>query len=141
MSLVADDVEFDDDEFDIEVEASRLAAAEYDRDALAKLLGVAPDSVTTAVSRGQIERPDHFDEGTNGLVTGMGVWTAVQVVRILRARQARQEEKESREAPCGTTAAYRRHRRRGEPVDVLCRLAKRRYDREVQARRANAGVS
>lgn len=27
-----------------------------------------------------------------------------------------------RVAPCGTRAAYRRHRRRGEPIDDACRL-------------------
>lgn len=26
-------------------------------------------------------------------------------------------------APCGTVAAYRRHQRRGEPVDAACRDA------------------
>ena len=26
-------------------------------------------------------------------------------------------------SPCGTVAAYKRHKRRGEPVDDACRLA------------------
>ena len=32
---------------------------------------------------------------------------------------------EDRLQPCGTLAAYKRHQRRGEPVDEACRLANR----------------
>jgi WhiB family redox-sensing transcriptional regulator len=38
-------------------------------------------------------------------------------------------------APCGTDAAYRRHLRRGEPVDESCRQASVRRDAERRAKR------
>jgi hypothetical protein len=31
-------------------------------------------------------------------------------------------------APCGTPGAHTRHRRRGEPIDEVCRAAKNTYD-------------
>lgn len=37
--------------------------------------------------------------------------------------------------PCGTTAAYRRHLRRNEPIDEACRQANLRADAEKRARR------
>lgn len=37
------------------------------------------------------------------------------------------------DAPCGTRAAYARHRRRGEPIDQACRDAERAYHREHYA--------
>jgi hypothetical protein len=38
-------------------------------------------------------------------------------------------------APCGTNAAYRRHRRRGEPADEACLAAQRRQAADFTARR------
>lgn len=32
--------------------------------------------------------------------------------------------------PCGTHAAYKRHRSHGEPIDEQCRKAKQQYDRD-----------
>lgn len=40
-------------------------------------------------------------------------------------------------APCGTTAAYRRHKRKGEPVDEACRVAAR--EAEAARRREASG--
>lgn len=37
-------------------------------------------------------------------------------------------------APCGTPAAYRRHKRRGEPIDEACDKANRRNRQERNAR-------
>jgi hypothetical protein len=42
--------------------------------------------------------------------------------------------------PCGTTAAYRRHARRGEPIDEACRQANIRATQDVRARRKAAGT-
>jgi len=44
-------------------------------------------------------------------------------------------------APCGTPAAYRRHKRRGEPIDDACREAENARQRELRARRKAAGPS
>jgi hypothetical protein len=35
-------------------------------------------------------------------------------------------------APCGTYAAYRRHKRRGEPVDAGCEMASRRRSQDMR---------
>lgn len=40
-------------------------------------------------------------------------------------------------APCGTAAAYRRHKRKGEPVDEACRVAAR--EAEAARRREASG--
>lgn len=37
--------------------------------------------------------------------------------------------------PCGTAAAYKRHKRNGEPVDTACREAYNADQRELYARR------
>lgn len=37
--------------------------------------------------------------------------------------------------PCGTNAAYKRHQRRGEPIDAACRAAWAAYQRELYQRR------
>lgn len=37
-------------------------------------------------------------------------------------------------APCGTAGAHSRHRRRGEPIDEVCRAARRAADSERKAR-------
>jgi hypothetical protein len=42
-------------------------------------------------------------------------------------------------APCGTVAAYQRHRRKGEPVDDPCRLANNKAKREQQGNPAGRG--
>ncbi len=34
--------------------------------------------------------------------------------------------------PCGTPAAYERHRRAGEPIDELCRVANNKYRRAAR---------
>lgn len=36
-------------------------------------------------------------------------------------------------APCGTVSAYKRHLRRGEPVDELCRLEWNQWQRNYYA--------
>lgn len=41
--------------------------------------------------------------------------------------------------PCGTLAAYRRHTRRGEPIDDACRLAYNAAQRDYYARRKSSG--
>jgi hypothetical protein len=38
-------------------------------------------------------------------------------------------------AECGTVSAYKRHRRRGEPVDEACRAAWNEWQREYHKRR------
>jgi hypothetical protein len=38
--------------------------------------------------------------------------------------------------PCGTHAAYWRHKKRGEPVDLRCLYAERAYQRTRKSRRA-----
>lgn len=120
---------FDSDAFDLEVRAERLGAATFDKYDLARLLRITPTGVRQAVLRGSIEPPDF---GTR--------WGAVQVVRILDARalDARQKPRvrlgTRQVSPCGTYAAYERHRRNGEPVDLLCRLAVRHKNREQKAR-------
>jgi hypothetical protein len=44
--------------------------------------------------------------------------------------------------PCGTIAAYRRHKGRGEPVDVACLLVQRQYERDKKrTQAAKAGRS
>lgn len=41
--------------------------------------------------------------------------------------------------PCGTLAAYRRHQRRGEPIDDLCRMVKTAHEQaRKRARRGQA---
>lgn len=40
-------------------------------------------------------------------------------------------------APCGTYAAYRRHQRRGEPIDDACRDAYNAHQREQYRKRRN----
>jgi WhiB family redox-sensing transcriptional regulator len=40
-------------------------------------------------------------------------------------------------APCGTSAAYRRHKKYGEPIDEVCDQA-RRVDRAAEMRRSRA---
>jgi len=42
--------------------------------------------------------------------------------------------------PCGTLAAKRRHLRRGEPVDLSCRQAERRYMADYHAKLRALGV-
>lgn len=45
-------------------------------------------------------------------------------------------------APCGTEAAYARHRRRGEPIDAECRAANTRkcLDRRARQREQEAAA-
>jgi hypothetical protein len=38
-------------------------------------------------------------------------------------------------APCGTPGAHTRHRRRGEPIDQVCRAAKNAYDNARRVRK------
>lgn len=42
--------------------------------------------------------------------------------------------------PCGTPAAYKRHKERGEPIDFACRVGRSRYTASNRARRAAAKV-
>lgn len=41
--------------------------------------------------------------------------------------------------PCGTSAAYRRHHRRGEPLDRACRQAEARRQEDYRARVRKTG--
>lgn len=56
-----------------------------------------------------------------------GVWGGISETgrRKLRAKPQQPGEKDL--APCGTTGAYQRHVRRGEPIDDECREASRLY--------------
>ncbi|MFJ6066532.1 WhiB family transcriptional regulator [Streptomyces tendae] len=60
-----------------------------------------------------------------------------------RAARARRAEGEPKLSPCGTRAAYERHRRKGEPIDEACRAAKLEHlhmtrGKRQPARQANA---
>ena len=61
--------------------------------------------------------------------------------RRWRAKKAAEEGREPGkvgrpvEKPCGTTAAYKRHQRRDEPIDDACRDAWAEYQRELYQRR------
>lgn len=52
--------------------------------------------------------------------------------RYEQQRSARETKPGTRLAPCGTRSAYRRHRRRGEPVDDACRVANTAADRRLR---------
>lgn len=41
-------------------------------------------------------------------------------------------------APCGTVAAYKRHKRKGEPIDDACRQAWNAEQRRLYAKRKSA---
>lgn len=57
--------------------------------------------------------------------------------RARRYRDSKRGKPARQPAPCGTYAAYRRHQRKGEPIDDACRQAYTDYQRELQqARRA-----
>lgn len=59
------------------------------------------------------------------------------------ASWARRKDKapDPRLKPCGTTAAYRRHERKGEPVDDACRAAANADKREREAAAARAALA
>lgn len=62
-----------------------------------------------------------------------GIWGGLDEMerRAMRGRKGRHGGARQL-APCGTTAAHRRHTRRGEPVDAACREAAR-LDSQMRA--------
>lgn len=51
-------------------------------------------------------------------------------------RDRKRETHKQQPASCGTVAAYRRHQRRGEPIDAACREAHNTAHRAMYAKRA-----
>jgi len=66
-----------------------------------------------------------------------GVTSSADRQRAYRARRGARTGERGRPvvAPCGTPAAYKRHKRKGEPIDEACRLAYNADQREFYRRR------
>lgn len=56
-----------------------------------------------------------------------GVWGGISETGRRKLRAEPQQSVKKELAPCGTTGAYQRHVRNGEPVDDECREASRLY--------------
>lgn len=71
------------DELDQFALASRLPAAEFDRDALAQLLHLSPASVWVMVRKGRLPKPHHYElmESNND----RAVWRADQLTGLVGA--------------------------------------------------------
>lgn len=69
-----------------------------------------------------------------------GIWAGTDEVERRKMRRRTGRHGGARQlSPCGTTAAYKRHSRRGEPIDPACREANLAEWRAREAqRRANA---
>lgn len=73
-----------------------------------------------------------------GVRGGLTVAERVDLENPQGRRKSRQRGRGRTPAPCGTQAAWARHRRKGEPVDIRCAEAHEAYlahDRERQARK------
>lgn len=64
--------------------------------------------------------------------------TKEEAVRVIQAKRAELEAADPDwlgVKPCGTRAAYKRHQRRGEPIDLACRRAENEY--QTQRKKGN----
>ncbi|MFG2046169.1 WhiB family transcriptional regulator [Micromonospora sp. NPDC048935] len=99
---------------------ARLAADGWTDRRIANRLGWTVNNIKGCRSRHNI--PSAYPNG------GGGHWLAATTATNLK--------------PCGTSAAFRRHKRRGEPIDEACRQANARSsadERQAKAARALAG--
>lgn len=131
------EVEFDSDLFDAEILVERSGHAYFTKEDLAELIGMSVQSIWRMVATGTLP-PAAWYEDAPGKGRLRAHWSCAQAAEALARRLAVQRQ----ESTCGTLAAWRRHRRLGEPVDDACRAAKNAKQRSDRLkRRAPEAVS
>lgn len=123
-----------DDLFDAEIIVDRMTGGgSLDAETMADMLGVVPQSLATLTRRGKIPHPGYELSDTTDV---QRVWSTERaaVALIVHGREPVRPSATDLE-PCGTRAAYERHRRHNEPPCVACREAKAAQNNKYRTRR------